>query len=134
MHGSKPLVIDLSQLKRDDVPIVGGKNASLGEMIGALGQKGILVPPGFATTADAFRHYLSANNLEAGIAAELDKLAAGKTRLHQAGEAIRALILGGEWPDETAKSILGLGSGESRPKVKPKPKGEDDEEAEAPEE
>ena len=106
MDSSNPLVIDLSQLKRDDVPIVGGKNASLGEMIGALGQQGILVPPGFATTADAYRRYLTANNLDAGIAAELDKLAAGKTKLHQAGEAIRTLILGGECPEDTARAIL----------------------------
>lgn len=106
MDSSNPLVIDFGKLKRDDVPIVGGKNASLGEMIGALGRQGILVPPGFATTADAYRRYLSANNLDAGIAAELEKLAAGKITLHHAGEAIRALILGGEWPEDTAKAIL----------------------------
>ncbi|WP_227268417.1 phosphoenolpyruvate synthase [Roseobacter weihaiensis] len=106
MQNSGALVIDFSKVTRHDVDLVGGKNASLGEMIGALGRQGILVPPGFATTADAFRHYLSANNLDAVIAAELDKLAAGKIELHQAGETIRTLILGGDWPKETANAIL----------------------------
>tara|TARA_R110000787_G_scaffold37241_4_gene94854 strand:+ start:390 stop:2768 length:2379 start_codon:yes stop_codon:yes gene_type:complete len=106
MENPRLNVIDFGKLTRDDVEIVGGKNASLGEMIGALGKKGILVPPGFATTADAFRRYLSANNLDTSIAAELDKLAAGKTTLHKAGKAIRSLIVCGDWPEDTAEAIL----------------------------
>ncbi len=106
MENQKIHVIEFDQLKRDDVELVGGKNASLGEMIGTLSEKGILVPPGFATTADAFRHYLSANNLDASIATELDKLAVGETTLHEAGKAIRSLIVGGDWPEDTAKAIL----------------------------
>ncbi|HEX6641128.1 MAG TPA: PEP/pyruvate-binding domain-containing protein, partial [Thermoanaerobaculia bacterium] len=54
-----------------DVSIVGGKNASLGEMIGALQHEGVRVPDGFATTADAFRHFLRENQLVDTIGAAL---------------------------------------------------------------
>ena len=51
----------------NDVPVVGGKNASLGEMISNLANAGISVPGGFATTAEAFTDFLSHNNLAANI-------------------------------------------------------------------
>ena len=53
-------VIPLEQLSMRDVATVGGKNASLGEMIGALARLGVSVPGGFATTADAYREFLAA--------------------------------------------------------------------------
>lgn len=106
MAQSPQLVIDFTKVNRSDVGIVGGKNASLGEMISALAPKGILVPPGFATTADAFRAYLTSNSLEDAIADHLAALAAGRIDLHAAGQKIRALILGGDWPAATAKAIL----------------------------
>ena len=105
MAGTGSLVKNFTEVKRDDVATVGGKNASLGEMIGALGKKGILVPPGFATTSDAYRAYLSANDLDKRIGDALKKLASGKATLHQTGEAVRSLILSGDWPDDTAKAI-----------------------------
>ena len=98
-------VVDLSKVNRGDVALVGGKNASLGEMIGGLSRKGILVPPGFATTADAFRAYLEINDLNAPITAHLDALADGKATLQSTGESIRALILNGEWPEQTEQAI-----------------------------
>ena len=58
-------------LSREDVPRVGGKNASLGEMVRTLGDKGIRVPPGFATTAGAYRRFISANNLQDRLAERL---------------------------------------------------------------
>ena len=106
MADAKPLVMNFTELRRTDVETVGGKNASLGEMIQTLGSKGILVPPGFATTADAFRAYLTANDLDAQIGIALDALAAGKTTLHKTGQTIRDLILGGDWPEDTAKQII----------------------------
>lgn len=106
MTDNAPLVLDFATLKRGDVDIVGGKNASLGEMIMALGQKGILVPPGFATTADAFRAYLTANDLDTRIAVALDALAAGKSTLHTTGQSIRDMILAGDWPAGTADAII----------------------------
>ena len=106
MTDAKPLVMNFTELRRTDVETVGGKNASLGEMIQTLGSKGILVPPGFATTADAFRAYLTANDLDALIGIALDALATGKTTLHKTGQTIRDLILGGDWPEDTAKQII----------------------------
>ncbi len=106
MAEAKPLVLNFAKLRRGDVEIVGGKNASLGEMIQTLGPKGILVPPGFATTADAFRAYLKFNDLDARIGVALDALADGKATLQKTGQAIRDLILGGEWPDDTRAAII----------------------------
>ena len=60
-------VVGLERLRLRDVDRVGGKNASLGEMIGQLAAKGIRVPGGFATTAFAYREFLSANGLEQRI-------------------------------------------------------------------
>ena len=106
MAEAKPLVLNFAELRRGDVETVGGKNASLGEMIQTLGPMGILVPPGFATTADAFRAYLTANNLDAQIGVALEALAAGKATLQKTGQAIRDLILSGEWPEDTAAQII----------------------------
>lgn len=92
-------------LRRDDIARVGGKNASLGEMISALGAKGIRVPHGFATTSDAFRNFLATNGLEDVIAERTDALADGRTTLHHAGTAIRTALAAGEWPPETAEAI-----------------------------
>ena len=93
-------------LTNNDVPIVGGKNASLGEMIGALKDEGIRVPDGFATTADAYWHYLDANELGAEIRAQLAALSAGEQSLAETGAAIRDLIRSGTMPDEMAGVIL----------------------------
>ena len=92
-------------LTNNDVPIVGGKNASLGEMIGALKDEGIRVPDGFATTADAYWHYLDANELEAEIRAQLAALSAGEQSLAETGAAIRERIRGGTVPNEMANAI-----------------------------
>ena len=61
---AQDLVLWLDQIRLDDVPIVGGKNASLGEMIQQLTPKGINVPSGFATTAQAYRQFIQFNDLE----------------------------------------------------------------------
>jgi len=92
-------------LTNDDVPLVGGKNASLGEMIGALKDEGIRVPDGFATTADAYWHYLDANGLEAEIRAQLAALSAGEQSLAETGAAIRERIRGGTVPNEMASAV-----------------------------
>ena len=92
-------------LTNDDVPLVGGKNASLGEMIGALKDEGIRVPDGFATTADAYWHYLDANGLEAEIRAQLAALSAGEQSLAETGAAIRDRIRGGTVPNEMASAV-----------------------------
>jgi pyruvate,water dikinase len=93
-------------LTNEDVPLVGGKNASLGEMIGALKDEGIRVPDGFATTADAYWHYLEANDLKDEMWAQLEALADGDQSLSDTGAAIRKRIRTGTMPDDLADAIL----------------------------
>lgn len=81
-----------------DVPVVGGKNASLGEMTRALSAAGIRVPPGFATSATAYRAYLAANGIETPLRERLAALQARRAGLQETGEAIRRLFLEGEVP------------------------------------
>ena len=89
----------------DDVPRVGGKNASLGEMVRALKDKGVRVPDGFATTAAAFREYVAANGIEEELSARIGALKSGKASLHETGEAIRRLFLDAEFPEPNAEAI-----------------------------
>ena len=70
-------VVRLEELRIADIPRVGGKNASLGEMIGNLAARGIRVPGGFATTAAAYRGFLAGNGLAARIEARLATLDPG---------------------------------------------------------
>ena len=57
-----PFILPFSEIHNKDIAIVGGKNASLGEMLSTLGDRGIRIPDGFATTADAFRFFLKENH------------------------------------------------------------------------
>lgn len=98
-------VRDFNQLGRGDVGQVGGKNASLGEMIQSLDAKGIRVPPGFATTAEAFRLFLSENMLEEVISGLLAEYHGSSKSLSQTGAAIREAILQGTWPKSLAGEI-----------------------------
>ena len=93
-------------LSRGDVALVGGKNSSLGEMVQQLGRKGIKVPGGFATTADAYRAYLAANALNDRIARTLQHWQDHKISLHEAGSQVRAMILEGNWPKDIEADIL----------------------------
>lgn len=92
-------------LSSKDVPIVGGKNASLGEMISALKKEKVQVPGGFATTSDAYWEYLKANNLRPKIESLLRDLRAGKQPLDSVGKAIRRLFLHGEFSKKAAEAI-----------------------------
>ena len=92
-------------LNSADVPLVGGKNASLGEMIGALKEKGIRVPGGFATTSDAYREFLSANDLTEKIAGHLAAFGRGEKPLGLTGKTIRALFLRASFPAEIGGEI-----------------------------
>ncbi len=92
-------VISFEKLRIDDVPAVGGKNASLGEMISQLTAKGVRVPGGFATTADAYREFLAQDGLNDRINAELDKLDVDDvTALAVCGHKIREWILAASFP------------------------------------
>lgn len=98
--------IPFDAVRRTDVASVGGKNASLGEMVGTLASKGIRVPPGYAMTAAAYWSFVAANGLRDKIAGFLNDLASGRLSLAEAGAAIRRAFLGGEWPQDVAESIV----------------------------
>ncbi len=98
-------VIWFEHLGRGDVARVGGKNASLGEMVRNLNAQGVRVPPGFATTADAYWRYIEANGLRRVIAESLAALAAGHAPLAEVGATIRREVLRGTWPKEIADTI-----------------------------
>ncbi|GMU73513.1 MAG: phosphoenolpyruvate synthase [Burkholderiales bacterium] len=86
-------VVPFERLRMSDVDRVGGKNASLGEMIGQLAGAGVRVPGGFATTADAFREFLAHEGLGERIAARLASLDVGNvTALAKAGAEIRGWV------------------------------------------
>jgi pyruvate,water dikinase len=89
----------LKDLRLADLPQVGGKNASLGEMIGALSAAGIRVPGGFATTADAFREFLAQGGLDKKIEQRLRALDPKDVRaLAACGTEIRSWILKNPFP------------------------------------
>ncbi|MCB4820288.1 phosphoenolpyruvate synthase [Roseicella aerolata] len=102
---SAPPVLRLEEVGAADVPCVGGKNASLGEMIRALSGAGVQVPPGFATTAEAFRDFVDANGIGRAIAERLDAHKRGAATLQETGAAIRRLFLDAEFPAATAEAI-----------------------------
>src|SRR6476659_6116152 len=86
-------VIPLERLRMRDLPQVGGKNASLGEMIGELAAADIRVPGGFATTADAFREFLRHDDLASRIDAAIQGIDVDDVRaLARVGETIRGWI------------------------------------------
>jgi pyruvate, water dikinase len=92
-------------LSADDVALVGGKNASLGEMLRALKDQGIRVPDGFATTAAAYRAFLEANDLAGGMREQLEALKREEATLQQVGKAIRQLFYDAEFPAALADEI-----------------------------
>jgi pyruvate,water dikinase len=98
-------VVRLRDLTSGDVARVGGKNASLGELIRVLGPAGITVPPGFATTARAYWDLLAANHLSEPIAATLARFKSGKVSLATAGKTIRKSLERAEFPPALAKAI-----------------------------
>ena len=99
------LVVPFEKLRMTDVESVGGKNASLGEMISQL-PTGVRVPTGFATTAHAFREFLAHDGLADKINARLDKLDTEDVRaLAQVGAEIRAMVEAQPFPDALQKAI-----------------------------
>ena len=98
-------VVWFEDISLGDIPQVGGKNASLGEMVGSLAASGVQVPPGFATTADAYRAFLVAGDLEPAIRELLERYRLGGATLRVTGAAIRELFLDSQFPDDIADDI-----------------------------
>ncbi len=105
---SKAFVLWFDEIGISDVPSVGGKNASLGEMYRELSQKGVKVPYGFAITAHAYRHFLD----KAGIRREMEETLKGLdtgavANLRERGRKIRTAIVDAELPKELEDAIVG---------------------------
>jgi pyruvate,water dikinase len=96
-----------SEIRISDVPLVGGKNASLGEMFSVLTEKGVRVPDGFAVTAAAYRYFLSESGLDRLIASEVATLdARNLEQLRTCGQRIRQAILNASIPLNLQEAIV----------------------------
>src|SRR5689334_7974707 len=96
----------LKDMRLADLPQVGGKNSSLGEMTAALSAAGIRVPGGFATTADAFREFLAANTLSERIDEKLKNLDSNDVKaLAACGKEIRSWIEKAPFPPVLERDI-----------------------------
>src|SRR5579871_1894006 len=98
---STNLVIDLRNVRLKDVDRVGGKNASLGELMNSLEGFGVRVPGGFATTAEAYRHYLDCGRLRESLTAILKELDPGNVRsIQRIARQARDAVLAQPLPDD----------------------------------
>ena len=99
-------ILKFEQLGINDIPRVGGKNASLGEMIQQLTPKGVRVPTGFATTAEAYRYFIQQARLEDLLRSHLASLDITDVQaLRRCGKAVRTLILDTPFPPELQAAI-----------------------------
>jgi pyruvate,water dikinase len=99
-------ILWLRDVRNTDVASVGGKNASLGEMIASLGGAGIRVPNGFAISAQAYWHFLDTNGIREGITRSMSRLdRTDLTNLKVVADEARSLIMKSSWPDDLAKEI-----------------------------
>ena len=103
--GEKPLVRWFEDLGSDDVDEVGGKNASLGEMVRTLKKEGVNVPGGFATTAHAYRSFIDANGLENKIRRRIEELKNGDSPLNKVGRSIRGFFSHAAFPEDLAEAV-----------------------------
>ncbi len=107
MAREKEFVLWFRDLKIEDVPIVGGKNASLGEMYRELTRKGVRIPNGFATTAHAYKHLLRHSGIEKQMRALLEGLDVKNVKqLAERGRKIRELIRRAEFPEDLKEAIF----------------------------
>jgi len=105
MSKESQYVLWFKDLGSGDVSAVGGKNASLGEMIGALKDEGIRVPDGFATTSNAYWEFLEVNDLPEKIESHLTEMNKGKVSLERTGKAVRRLFLRATFPEGISVAI-----------------------------
>ena len=103
----KPYIIPFEKLKNKDVELVGGKNASIGEMISGLANLGVSVPGGFATTAHAYRDFLAQGGLDERIRTVLATLDVDDVqRLAAVGAEIRGWMLATPFPERLQTEAL----------------------------
>jgi pyruvate,water dikinase len=105
--GEKPFILWFDEISYSDVSLVGGKNASLGEMYSKLTPKGINVPYGFAVTAEAYRYFIKENHLDDQIKETLKGLDSHNMQdLQKRGKKIRSLILHAKMPERLVEEII----------------------------
>ena len=103
---AKKYIVDLSEVKLSDLDLVGGKNASLGEMIQYLGELGVNIPGGFALTVEAYWEFIKYNKLDEKIKSLLQKMKKDDlVSLRKTGLEIRQIIRNGEWPEELEEEL-----------------------------
>lgn len=105
MNKDDNFIVLLSSVGNSDVARVGGKNASMGEMIQHLQEAGIRVPGGFATTAEAYWKFLDSNELRQRIRDKLTSFTDNDAGLEETGETIRRLIRKADFSDDLAEAI-----------------------------
>lgn len=107
MDKSQAFILWFDQLGIEDVPLVGGKNASLGEMYRTLEKKGVKVPNGFAVTAHAYHYLLEQNNAKEKIKEILHDLdTSDMNNLAERGQKVRTLIRNLNFPEDLRKAII----------------------------
>ena len=104
---SEKNILWLNQTSIEDIPLVGGKNASLAEMYNQLSKKGINVPDGFAFTTAAYWYFLRENKLEKKLKEIFVKFNSKSIKsLQETGKKARELVLEGEFPEDLKKEII----------------------------
>jgi len=104
---AKKYILWFDEVSKKDIPLVGGKNASLGEMFNQLNKKGINVPYGFAFTTQAYWYFLKKNQMEKKLKKIFEKFEPKSLKsLKETGQKARNLILGGEFPEDLRKEIV----------------------------
>ncbi|MFT6355225.1 MAG: pyruvate,water dikinase, partial [Cryomorphaceae bacterium] len=104
---AKPLILDLNEVDLSMLNTVGGKNASLGEMIQKLSEREIRVPGGFVVTVHAFELYLQHNGLKDKIGHQLEGLDTSDIiSLRKKGSIIRNMVADGTFPDDLKDEIV----------------------------
>ncbi|MFH2028410.1 MAG: PEP/pyruvate-binding domain-containing protein, partial [Nanoarchaeota archaeon] len=107
MNKSKEFILWFNQVGIEDVPLVGGKNASLGEMYRNLTKKGVKIPNGFAVTSEAYRYFIDKADIKKHIMQILKGLKKSDVKkLQEVGRKIRELILNAEFPEDLKKEII----------------------------
>src|SRR5277367_3700602 len=104
---SNRIILPLDSVGLGDIALVGGKCASLGEMLQNLGGAGVSIPGGFVITTDAYRQFLTESRLESFIKAELRRIDFDNVEsLRRAGSAIRQAISNARFPHELSHQII----------------------------
>ncbi len=107
MKKSQKNILWFDEISSRDVPLVGGKNASLGEMFSQLTKKGVNVPDGFALTSKAYWYYLKENGIDKKIKKIFKEFDSKNIKsLQETGQKVRKLILKAEFPEDLKKEIL----------------------------